>query len=149
MYVYGVRKYTFCNSKCETVDSNYGGMTDMQTETARTGITGEALAKAYLEGIGYQIVECNTRLGRYEIDIVAKDISRSMLVFVEVKTRSVYDAAYPIRTAVDARKRRALRRAVARWVNRNQYEGAGRIDVISVANGKVIEHLMDLGAEFF
>jgi Holliday junction resolvase-like predicted endonuclease len=50
---------------------------------------------------------------------------------------------------VDDRKRRALRQAIARWVNRYRYEGAGRIDVICVAGGVVIEHLLDLGADFY
>ncbi len=117
--------------------------------TAITGAEGEAIAADYLRGIGYRILERNTRFGRYEIDIIAKDPSRAMIVFIEVKSRTGFDPAYPIRTAVNYRKRRALRHAIARWVNLHHYEGAGRIDVISVADGVVIEHLLDLGADFY
>lgn len=121
----------------------------MKQPTAVIGAQGEAIAAEYLRSLGYRILERNSRFGRYEIDLVAEDRKRSMIVFVEVKSRSGFDPAYPIRTAVDGRKRRALRSAVARWVNRHAYEGAGRIDVISVSDGVVIEHLMDLGADFF
>lgn len=121
----------------------------VQHPTSLTGIAGEQAAAAYLERNGYRILERNVRLGRYEIDLVAKDLQRRMIVFVEVKSRTSYDPAYPIRTAVGHRKRRALRQAAARWVQREAYEGSGRTDVISVADGVVVEHLLDLGAEFF
>ena len=120
----------------------------MTTSTALTGSQGEAIAAAYLLRSGYRILERNARLGRYEIDIVAEDRVRGMIVFVEVKSRTHFNVAYPIRTAVDRRKRSALRQAAARWVNLHAYEGAGRTDVISVADGVVVEHLLNLGADF-
>ncbi len=93
--------------------------------------------------------ERNVRFGRYEIDIVAFDRVEKMMVFVEVKTRSNHSFAYPIRTAVDRRKRRAMRLAIARWTLQHDYDGPGRIDLLSVSNGRVIEHLKDLGSDFF
>jgi putative endonuclease len=118
-------------------------------ETAVTGKQGEEIAVRYLKELGYEIRERNVRLQRYEIDVVAFDRRRKMMVFVEVKARSHLSPAYPIRTAVDQRKRRALREAVARWVTAHKYEGPGRIDIVSVGKGSVVEHIMDLGSDFF
>lgn len=112
------------------------------------GAQGEAIAATFLRREGYRILERNARFGRYEIDIVAEDRARNMVVFVEVKSRATYDPAYPIRTSVDHRKRRALRQAVSRWVVAHGYEGPARIDVVSVADGIVVEHLINLGADF-
>jgi putative endonuclease len=112
------------------------------------GRSGEDIAAAYLSAHGYELRARNVRLDRDEIDLVAYDTREKMLVFVEVKTRRRYSAAYPIRTAVTLRKRRALRRAVAAWVAREEYAGPARIDLVCVCGGRVREHLMDLGSEF-
>ncbi len=112
------------------------------------GRTGEDVAAAYLRARGYVIRERNVRLGRDEIDLVAYDAREKMLVFAEVKTRQRHSAAYPIRTAVTQRKRRAMRRAVAGWVIRHDYDGPARMDVLCVCGGRVTEHLMDIGSDF-
>ncbi len=117
--------------------------------TALTGKLGEGAAATYLTRAGYVVKECNARFGRYEIDIVAEDQKEKMLVFVEVKARTKKSAAYPTRTALDARKRRALREAIFRYVAHHGYEGPARIDLLCVSQGTVHEHLVDIGAEFF
>jgi putative endonuclease len=119
------------------------------SDTAYTGREGEEIAARYLLRRGYRIIERNIRLKRYEIDIVAFDLRRGITVFAEVKTRSTYSAAYPVRTAVDARKRRAMREAVARWVVAHEFDGAGRIDIICVSGDTVVEHIEDVGSDFF
>lgn len=55
-------------------------------KTSGLGVDGERLAKEYLEGLGYKVLEQNfiSRFG--EIDIIATD--ESYLCFIEVKTRS-------------------------------------------------------------
>jgi putative endonuclease len=50
------------------------------------GRRGEALAKKYLEKIGYRVIANNYRSGRREIDIIAR--RHREVVFVEVKTRA-------------------------------------------------------------
>jgi len=117
--------------------------------SAATGQQGEELAASYLKRNGYRICERNVRFKRLEIDIIAYDKKRKMMVFVEVKARSHPSLEYPIRTAVDQRKRRALRQAVARWVNKHEYEGPGRIDIVCIGDGKMQEHIMDIGSDFF
>lgn len=117
--------------------------------TALTGKLGEDTAATYLARAGYIVKACNVRFGRYEIDIVAEDRKENMLVFVEVKARTKSSDMYPTRTALDARKRRALREAVARYVTHHGYDGPARIDLLCVSRGTVTEHLVDIGAEFF
>jgi putative endonuclease len=113
------------------------------------GRQGEEVAAAYLRGLGYEIRERNVRLQRDEIDIIAFDKPRQMMAFVEVKTRRTNSEAYPIRTAIDRRKRRAMSRAVERWVTMHTYEGAGRIDLLCVEDATVVEHIMDVGTKLY
>lgn len=114
-----------------------------------TGREGEESAAKYLVQLGYQLRERNVRFGRDEIDIVAFDRKRKMMVFVEVKTRTAATANYPIHTAVDHRKRACLRRAVGKWTIKHDYDGPGRLDVVCMSQGKVIEHIVDVGSDFF
>ena len=55
-------------------------------ETAKIGQMGEALATDFLRKKGFSILERNWRYRKSEIDIICKQ--DSVLVFVEVKTRS-------------------------------------------------------------
>ncbi|MDD5055507.1 MAG: YraN family protein [Candidatus Peribacteraceae bacterium] len=113
------------------------------------GKRGEEIAMRFLVGLGYEIRGRNVRLMRDEIDIVAFDVSRQMMVFVEVKTRRRSSETYPIRTSVDRRKKSAMKRAVARWVIANEYDEAGRIDLLCVEGERVVEHIMDIGAKLY
>ncbi len=117
--------------------------------TQETGFLGEEIAAGHLLSQGYDIHERNVRFQKWEIDIVAYDPSEKMMVFVEVKTRMHHSDRYPIHTAVDRRKWNAMRKAVARWVTKHQYEGPGRIDVLCVSGRGVVEHIKDLGSDFY
>ena len=121
----------------------------------RTGRYGEDLATAYLEDIGWQILERNWRPDhglRGELDIIALDPApggqesepgsapgdggkrrrRPALVIVEVKTRSSLCQGPPA-AAVDARKLARLRALGAAWVSTHEGPHAGlRIDVVSI-----------------
>lgn len=77
------------------------------------GKLGEIEACKYLAQKGLKILDKNVRLGRYEIDIVAKD--RDELVFVEVKTRKNSQWRYP-EDDVGWYKRRNLKRAGAKYL---------------------------------
>lgn len=121
----------------------------MATPHLLLGSEGEEIASAYLARKGYVVRERNVRFGKQEIDIIAYDPIEKMMVFVEVKTRSRSSEQYPIESSVDWRKRRALKKAVARWVLQHEYEGAGRIDVLCVHGGSVVKHLVNIGAEHY
>jgi len=51
------------------------------------GLFGEEKACNYLEQNNYKIIERNFRCRQGEIDIIANDLTKNELVFVEVKTR--------------------------------------------------------------
>lgn len=67
----------------------------------KLGAAYEIKAAAYLEKMGYTIVEKNYRCRIGEIDIVVRD--NPYLVFVEVKYRTDSKMGYPIE-AVDSKK---------------------------------------------
>jgi len=102
--------------------------------TSETGREGEGLARAHLERLGYRILAANWRAPRDrrdELDLVALD--GEGLVFVEVKTRAA-DALVSGRYAVDARKKRALRRAAYAYLSGLECPPRSvRFDVVEVA----------------
>ncbi len=94
------------------------------------GWQGEDLAARFLLHKRYIILARNVHIGRYEIDIVARDGDTT--VFVEVKTRRNDIFATPDQN-VDARKRKKLiiaaRHYAAMEDNPNMYY---RFDIVSV-----------------
>lgn len=101
----------------------------MTAPASEIGRRGEAAAVQYLRDVGCEIVACNWRMGRYEIDIVARRFDE--LHFVEVKTRSVTDWTSP-EDALDRRKCAALCRAVAHYLAWSGDTGDPRLDLAAV-----------------
>jgi putative endonuclease len=102
---------------------------------ATAGDRGERLAAGWLRRQrGFTVVARNWRSPhdrRDEIDLVCRD--GDVLVFVEVKTRAV-GALVPGYYAVDARKKRALRRAVEAYLRQlHPAPRTYRCDVVEVA----------------
>jgi putative endonuclease len=85
----------------------------------RLGARGEELAARHLEARDLQVIERNFRTRYGELDIVARDAR--CLVFCEVKTRNVRDAAGtgdalgPF-AAIGARKQRQVRAMAREWL---------------------------------
>ncbi len=99
------------------------------------GAAYEAAAAAYLEKLGYRILERNFRCARGEIDLIAE--KDGYLVFIEVKYRKNSGAGYP-EEAVDERKRQALGRAARAYLAKNGLlEKPCRFDVVSVSGDRV------------
>jgi putative endonuclease len=104
--------------------------------TKATGDRGEALAAAYLEGLGYRIFERNYRFERAEVDLVAFEPwpadDGGDLVFVEVKARR--SAAFGTgEEAVTEAKQRQLRKAAEAFLYERKLDGApARFDVVVV-----------------
>ena len=91
---------------------------------------GEKLAARYLRRAGYRILERNARLGRYEIDIIARE--GDTIAFVEVKTRQDDRIAAP-EDNVTPIKRRHIRRAAHQYIDRHRDPDTYyRFDVVSV-----------------
>ncbi|MHA7155180.1 YraN family protein [Arthrobacter sp. TMN-50] len=78
----------------------------------RLGRRGEALAAAYLERVGLQLVDHNWRCPLGEIDLVA--IDGSTLVIIEVKTRSSLNFGHPLE-GISAVKLQRLYLLAAQW----------------------------------
>ena len=100
-----------------------------------TGDAGERLAAAWLRREkGFRIVARNWRSPRDrrdELDLVARD--GDVLVFVEVKVRAA-DARVPGFHAVDARKKRVLRRAAETYLRgMRERPRTYRFDVVEIA----------------
>jgi putative endonuclease len=107
------------------------------------GKRGELIAKKFLEGKGYQIIEANWRHEKDEIDLIAKDGNE--LVMVEVKTRSTRYFGDPSE-AVGAAKESFMIRAAEAYLEIFDLNMDTRFDIISIIiddNGESIEHIKD------
>lgn len=111
----------------------------------RLGFTGEEEAIGYLATIGWTIEAHRFRVGRNDIDLVAR--KRSLVAFVEVKTRRGNDFG-PGRQAVGWKKRRAIARVAEIWrLRHGRPDDVYRFDVLEVVprfgEPSAIEHLED------
>ncbi|MFN2464305.1 MAG: YraN family protein [Candidatus Dormibacteria bacterium] len=97
---------------------------------AALGTAAEVAAAEYLSGLGMDIVELDARLPSGQVDVVALD--RGRLVIVEVKARSSHAFGLPAE-AVDHRKRQRLRRLAGEYISAHPDVGYGvRIDIVGV-----------------
>jgi putative endonuclease len=113
----------------------------------QTGRDGEDVAIRYLLISGYKVWERNVRLGHDEIDIVAFDPEDSVLVFVEVKTRSKESADFRPDLDLTIQKKEKMFRAARTWVTLHNFSGGYRLDVLFVIAGKVQSHIKQLSFE--
>jgi len=93
------------------------------------GRKGEALAKAYLEQQGFEILDENWTHGKCEVDLIVYKDRR--IVFVEVKTRSSNTFGEP-EDFVDARKQKLLVEAADEYIYLMDHQGEVRFDIISI-----------------
>jgi putative endonuclease len=103
------------------------------------GIKGEALAKRYLEDLGYQILATNWSDRKFELDLIA--IDQNEIVFVEVKTRSTSFFGKP-EEAVTPKKQRHLMNGADHYIQLHAIDLEARFDVIAIvlnANRKEIK----------
>jgi putative endonuclease len=105
-------------------------------ELARSG---EDAAIALLVERGYEIVGRNIRMPGGEIDVVARD--GATIVFVEVKARQSHRYGSAV-GAVDARKRRTLRKLAAEWLQLFAPRAYARFDIVA-ADGARLAHYRD------
>lgn len=94
------------------------------------GARAEARVCEHLQRQGFQVLARNERVGRLEIDVIAK--RASLLVFCEVRARSSAERVFPSQT-VEGQKGQRVRRAVTEWLRRSRPGSVQvRIDVASV-----------------
>ena len=118
---------------------------------ADLGRRGEDLAVAFLEELGYHVLDRNYRFERREVDVVCfapaeDDRLGGEIVFVEVKTRSGDVFGRP-EEAVGHEKQERVIEAARAYLYEKKLEGAScRFDVVSVMtgpSGPEIEHFPD------
>jgi putative endonuclease len=94
-----------------------------------TGKKGEALAVAWLQNNGFEILHCNWRHARFEIDIIAT--RNSMLHFIEVKTRTNKRFGYP-EESVSVKKLENIFEAASFYLENNAQWTKVRYDILSI-----------------
>lgn len=94
------------------------------------GQEGEDLAAKALKHDGYTILERNAYLGRYEIDIIARE--GDTVAFVEVKTRRREDIASPEANITSVKQSHLLRAARIYTSRAEDSEAYYRFDVVSI-----------------
>jgi putative endonuclease len=109
------------------------------------GDRGEDLAARFLERSGWTVVDRNFRMGRKEIDLVAR--RGGVVAFVEVKTRAGSGYGHPLE-AITWKKRREIQQVAAAWIDRKgRVSDTYRFDAVAVmiAGGgePQIEHVED------
>ncbi len=107
------------------------------------GKKGEEVAMEYLRKKGFEIIKCNWRYQKDEIDIIARD--GEFLVIAEVKTRSSAFFGEP-ETAVTRKKQKYLIRAANEYIYQINHLGETRFDVLGVLitpEGTSINHIED------
>ncbi|MBV8388863.1 MAG: YraN family protein [Mucilaginibacter sp.] len=93
------------------------------------GRKGESLAKTFLQGLGYEILDENWTHGKAEVDLIAyKD---KVIIFTEVKSRSGNAFGEP-EDFVDTRKQKLLAEAADEYIYLMDHQGEVRFDIISV-----------------
>jgi len=111
----------------------------------RRGMAGERAAIAYLTSCGWEIEAHRFRLGRHDLDLVAR--RDGVVAFVEVKTRRS-DACGCAVESVSRLKQRLIARVATLWLVRYGRPGdTYRFDLVAVEDqggGRYrIEHLVD------
>lgn len=87
------------------------------TARQQAGARGEQLVARRLENEGYQLLGCNVRVGRLELDVIAA--RGRLVVFCEVRSRHSRAFLDPIET-IDRAKVSRVRKAAAQWLSSQQ-----------------------------
>lgn len=109
------------------------------------GDRGEELAARHLAAGGWMVLNRNFRVGRKEIDLVAR--RGEVVAFVEVKTRSGRGFGHPLE-AITWKKRREIQQVAQAWIDRHGRDGdTYRFDAVSVlvmgGGAPLVEHVED------
>lgn len=113
------------------------------TESNKNGRFGENLAAGYLRSLGYFIMERNWRCQQKEIDLIASHGETAIFVEVKFRTGKQYGEAEEF---VDQRKMNFMIDAADQWLEKTQWEGDLRFDIVAITAGGSkyqIEHIPD------
>jgi putative endonuclease len=104
------------------------------------GLAGEEQAIRYLQSCGWHVLAHRFRVGRVELDIIAR--RGHLVAFIEVKARRGEAFGSPFE-AITGAKRREMVKAARVWVDRcGKPSDIYRFDCIALTDNK-LEHLAD------
>ncbi len=107
----------------------------MGTGRQRLGAVGETLAVRHYERHGFEVLARNWRCRSGELDLVVR--RESLIVFVEVKSRSSLAFGHPAESVTTAKQQR-LRRLAQQWLQHSGCRAAElRFDVVAVTGGRL------------
>jgi putative endonuclease len=109
------------------------------------GREGEDVAMRHLLITGYSLLGRNVRIQHDEIDLIVLDPVDGVIVFAEVKSRNKEDPDFVPGLNFTEDKKACVRRAAERWIAAQEREWGWRIDLVLVADGKVVDHIKDVG----
>jgi putative endonuclease len=95
----------------------------------KLGKEAEEMAVSYLVKNGYEILHCNWRYSRYEIDIIAK--KNDLLKIVEVKSLQSAAIRYP-EQSVTKKKFKDVLKAADQFLFRHQEYRHVQFDILSI-----------------
>ena len=104
------------------------------------GKEGELQAAAYFQRKGYDILHCNWKYLRYEVDIIA--VKEDTIHFIEVKTRHSLTFGHP-EESVTRKKFAHIKKVAEAFLNRYPCRLRVQFDILSIAK------LKDKPEEFF
>jgi putative endonuclease len=105
--------------------------------TKNKGLLGEQRAATFLKRCGFCILGTNLRMPGGEIDLVCKDGDE--IVFIEVKLRTTRAFGSAL-AGVHARKRAALRRLAADYLQFFAPTARARFDVVAIDGDRIALH---------
>jgi putative endonuclease len=118
-------------------------------ERQQFGRAAEEAAARYLQRRGWHVLDRNVRIGRGELDLIAR--RGPVLAFVEVKARRSASAGAP-EDAVTPRKRRQIARLAGLWLALRPWALNGvtdvRFDIVAVDAGATPASVRHLPAAF-
>ncbi len=103
------------------------------------GRYGENLARKFFEQLGFQLVEENFRFERAETDLIFKDDSKKLLLFVEVKTRKNRAYGEPEESITDRKMQQMLKSAqgfLMMYPEYDDYDKRFDVAAIMIEGGK-------------
>lgn len=106
------------------------------------GVFGEEMARAHLLSEGYVIRECNWRMNKLELDIIAQ--LGDTIVFVEVKSRNGKHTD-PL-DSVTPKKIKNMISAAKAYLKSEKHTYDARFDIITLVGSKedyILEHIPD------
>lgn len=101
----------------------------MKEFNLKTGKLGEEIAKRYLEGKGYKIIEQNYKTKYGEIDLVCR--KGKELIIVEVRTKIGNDFGTPEESLTKKKIKKVWLNALA-YTGKNNWKGDYRVDAVCI-----------------